>query len=330
MNKIDLPSAEPERVAHEIGELIGEQPDGILRISAKTGEGVEDVLEAIVQPHPAAAGRPGGAAAGADLRLGVRPVPGRVAYVRVVDGAFARARRSARCRPARSAEIDEIGFRSPDMVKTETLEAGEVGYIITGIKNVAKLRVGDTLTTEARPASRAAARVQGGAAGRVLRPLPGRHRPVRGPARRAREAVAQRRLAVVRSRDLAGARLRLSLRLPRPAAHGHRARAPGARVRPRAARDDAERRVPRADVERRDARGPQPDRHARPELHRGGRGALHPRDASSRRPSSSGRSWSCARTAAARTSTCTTCPSSGCSCATTCRWPRSCSTSTTS
>ena len=58
MNKIDLPSAEPERVAHEIGELLGEQPDDILRISAKTGEGVEDVLEAIVQPHPAAAGRP--------------------------------------------------------------------------------------------------------------------------------------------------------------------------------------------------------------------------------------------------------------------------------
>ncbi len=77
MNKIDLPSAEPERVAHEIGELIGEQPDGILRISAKTGEGVEDILEAIVRRRAAAAGRPRGAAASADLRLGVRPVPGR-------------------------------------------------------------------------------------------------------------------------------------------------------------------------------------------------------------------------------------------------------------
>ena len=75
MNKIDLPSAEPERVAHEIGELLGEQPDEILRISAKTGEGVEEVLEAIVQHVPPPEGDPDGAAARADLRLGLRPVP---------------------------------------------------------------------------------------------------------------------------------------------------------------------------------------------------------------------------------------------------------------
>ena len=80
---------------------------------------------------------------------------GVIAYVRVVDGTFRRGEAIRAMQTGTRADIDDIGFRSPDMVKTETLEAGEVGYIITGIKNVAKLRVGDTLTTEARPATEA-------------------------------------------------------------------------------------------------------------------------------------------------------------------------------
>src|SRR5688500_20057068 len=75
--------------------------------------------------------------------------------MRVVDGPFRRGEAIRAMQAGTRADIDDIGFRSPDMVKTETLEAGEVGYIITGIKNVAKLRVGDTLTTEARPATEA-------------------------------------------------------------------------------------------------------------------------------------------------------------------------------
>jgi GTP-binding protein LepA len=78
---------------------------------------------------------------------------GVVAYVRVVDGVFAKGAAIRAMQAGTEAEIDEIGFMSPDMVKTDKLEPGEVGYIITGIKDVAKLRVGDTLTTEARPAT---------------------------------------------------------------------------------------------------------------------------------------------------------------------------------
>ena len=151
--------------------------------------------------------------------------------------------------------------------------------MITGIKDVSKLRVGDTLTVARAPGRRGAARLPGGEADGLLRPLPDRHRPLRGPPRRARAPVAERRRALLGAGDLAGARLRLSLRLPRPPAHGHRPRAARARVRPRAAGDDAERPLRGHAPLRRAGRGPQPDRHARPGRDRGDRRALHPRDA---------------------------------------------------
>ncbi len=153
LNKIDLASAEPELVSHEIGELLGDDPGEILRISAKTGEGIEDVLEAIVRRIPPPRG---------DLDAPSRALifdsifdqyRGVVAYVRVVDGVFKKRDAIRAMQAGTRAEIDEIGFFSPDMVNTDRLEAGEVGYIITGIKNVAHLRVGDTLTSEARPAT---------------------------------------------------------------------------------------------------------------------------------------------------------------------------------
>jgi GTP-binding protein LepA len=153
MNKVDLASAEPERVSHEIGELLGEVPDEVLRISAKTGEGVEDALEAIVQKVPPPTGDADAPPRALIFDSVFDQYRGVVAYVRVVDGAFRRGEPIQAMQAGTRAEIDELGFFSPDMVKTERLEAGEVGYIITGIKDVAKLRVGDTLTTEARPAT---------------------------------------------------------------------------------------------------------------------------------------------------------------------------------
>jgi GTP-binding protein LepA len=153
MNKIDLPSAEPERVAHEIAELLGEEPEDILRISAKTGEGVEDVLEAIVNKIPPPAGDPSAPPRALIFDSVFDQYRGVVAFVRVVDGAFRKGDAIRAMQTGTRAEIDEIGFFSPDMVKAQGLEAGEVGYIITGIKNVAKLRVGDTLTYEGRAAA---------------------------------------------------------------------------------------------------------------------------------------------------------------------------------
>jgi GTP-binding protein LepA len=153
LNKIDLPSADPERVAHEIGELLGEEPEDILRISAKTGDGVEDVLEAIVNKIPPPAGDPAAPPRALIFDSVFDQYRGVVAYVRVVDGSFRTGETIRAMQTGTRAEIDEIGFRSPEMMKTDGLATGEVGYIITGVKDVAKLRVGDTLTSEARPAS---------------------------------------------------------------------------------------------------------------------------------------------------------------------------------
>ena len=153
MNKIDLPSAEPERVAHEIHELIGETPDEIMRISAKSGEGVEDVLEAIVRRVPPPQGDPDAPPRALIFDSVFDQYRGVIAYVRVVDGRFTRGEAIRAMQAGTRADIDEIGFLSPDLVNTKSLEAGEVGFIITGIKDVAKLRVGDTLTTESRPAA---------------------------------------------------------------------------------------------------------------------------------------------------------------------------------
>src|SRR5947199_386104 len=179
VNKIDLPQALPDEVAAEVAELVGESPERVLRISAKTGSGVGEVLDALVERVPAPAG------------------------------------------------------------------------------------------------GRAAAGLQGRQADGLRRPVPDRFGRVPGAARRARAAEAERRCALLRARDLAGARLRLPLRLPRPAAHGDRPRAARARVRPRPDRDRAERRVPRAHEGGRRGRGAQPGRDAARD--RAGRRAVHPR-----------------------------------------------------
>jgi GTP-binding protein LepA len=153
LNKIDLPSAEPERVSHEIHELLGDDPGEVLRMSAKTGEGIREALEAIVQKIPPPEGDPEAPPRALIFDSIFDQYRGVVAYVRVVDGTFFKGDAIKAMQAGTRADIDEIGFFSPDMVKTDRLETGEVGYIITGIKDVAKLRVGDTLTNESKPAS---------------------------------------------------------------------------------------------------------------------------------------------------------------------------------
>jgi GTP-binding protein LepA len=155
LNKIDLPGAEPERVAGEISEVLGEDPDEVLRVSAKTGFGVEELLEAIVRKIPPPRG---------DLDAPPRALifdsefdqyRGVIAYVRVVDGEFRRDDAILAMQTGTEADIDEIGYFGPEMTPVEGLQAGEVGYVITGIKDVAHLRVGDTLTTRANGAAEA-------------------------------------------------------------------------------------------------------------------------------------------------------------------------------
>jgi GTP-binding protein LepA len=152
LNKVDLPSAEPERVSAEVTDLIGGDPADVLRISAKTGEGVEGVLEAIVARIPPPEGRPEAPSRALIFDSEYDPYRGVVAYVRLMDGEFKKGERIAAMQAGTEAEIDEIGFFTPRTRPTETMTAGAVGYVITGIKDVALLRVGDTLTAKRRPA----------------------------------------------------------------------------------------------------------------------------------------------------------------------------------
>jgi GTP-binding protein LepA len=153
VNKIDLPSADPDAVASEIADLIGDDPEHVLRISAKTGQGVEDVLDAIVDRVPPPSGDLDAPARALIFDSSYDQYRGVVAFVRVVDGSFS-TREPLRAMALETRfEAEELGFFSPTRSATGTLEAGEVGYVITGLKDVSRLRVGDTITSERRPAA---------------------------------------------------------------------------------------------------------------------------------------------------------------------------------
>jgi GTP-binding protein LepA len=148
VNKIDLPQADPAGAAGEIAELIGGEPDAVLPISAKTGAGVTDVLDAIIERIPAPSGDVGAPARALVFDSAYDQYRGVVAFVRVVDGSFSPREQLRAMAQGTRFEAEEVGFFSPTMKAAETLAAGEVGYVITGLKDVSRLRVGDTLTSE--------------------------------------------------------------------------------------------------------------------------------------------------------------------------------------
>ncbi len=150
LNKIDLPGAEPARVAGEVSELIGEEPQSILKISGKTGEGVAEVLEELIARVPPPSGRADAPPRALIFDSEFDQYRGVIAYIRVVDGVFKKGEAIRAMATDTHADIDDIGVFSPQMMPTDQLAAGEVGYLITGLKDVTLLRVGDTLTTRAR------------------------------------------------------------------------------------------------------------------------------------------------------------------------------------
>ncbi len=147
MNKVDLPGAEPERVSEEIADLIGEPADDVRRISAKTGEGVTEVLDELIERVPPPAGDPDAPPRALIFDSEFDQYRGVIAYIRVVDGTFTKGEAIRAMQAGTDAEIDDIGFFTPQMISAPRLGPGEVGYLITGIKDVSVLRVGDTLTT---------------------------------------------------------------------------------------------------------------------------------------------------------------------------------------
>jgi GTP-binding protein LepA len=164
LNKIDLPGAEPERVGGEVAELIGGPAESILQISGKTGEGVPAVLEELIARVPPPAGDPDGPPRALIFDSEFDQYRGVIAYIRVMDGVFRKGEPIRAMAAGTEADIDDIGFFSPQMMGTDQLAAGEVGYLITGLKDVTLLRVGDTLTTR---------KSSGGRASEATEPLPG-------------------------------------------------------------------------------------------------------------------------------------------------------------
>ncbi|GAB2594826.1 translation elongation factor 4 [Microlunatus antarcticus] len=153
LNKIDLPSAQPDKYAAELAGIIGCDPSDVLRVSAKTGMGVEDLLDAIVAQVPHPVGDPTAPARALIFDSVYDTYRGVVTYVRVVDGEL-KHREQVQMMSTRSThEALEVGVISPDPAKSPSLGVGEVGYLITGVKDVRQSRVGDTVTTLARPAT---------------------------------------------------------------------------------------------------------------------------------------------------------------------------------
>src|ERR1700747_1215483 len=153
VNKIDLPQADPDGTALEVAELLGDDPSHVVRISAKTGTNVADVLDAIVERVPAPKGDADAAPRALVFDSSYDQYRGVVAFVGVVAVSFSRRGALRTMATETRFEAEELGSFSPTMTPVPSLSAGEVGYVITGLKDVSRLRVGDTLTTVTRPAT---------------------------------------------------------------------------------------------------------------------------------------------------------------------------------
>ena len=155
LNKIDLPAADPEKYSRELAQLIGGDPADVLRVSGKTGEGVEALLDRVVELIPAPVGDPKAPARAMIFDSVYDAYRGVVTYVRMIDGSLSPRERIQMMSTRATHELLEIGVSSPEPVPSKGLGVGEVGYLITGVKDVRQSKVGDTVTNAQKPASAA-------------------------------------------------------------------------------------------------------------------------------------------------------------------------------
>ncbi|TDJ31919.1 MAG: elongation factor 4 [Gammaproteobacteria bacterium] len=155
INKIDLPNADPEKVKLEIGEIIGIDASEARLISAKTGEGIPELLETIVREIPPPEGDPDAPLQALIVDSWFDNYMGVISLVRVVNGRLKSGSRLKVISTGRSHPVEQVGFFTPKRLKRDALETGEVGYVIAGIKDIHGAPVGDTLTDDARPAQEA-------------------------------------------------------------------------------------------------------------------------------------------------------------------------------
>jgi len=155
LNKIDLPAADPERYAAEIAHIMGCEPDQVLRVSGKTGEGVPELLDEVVKQVPPPQGEPDAPTRAMIFDSVYDIYRGVVTYVRVVDGKITPRERIVMMSTGATHELLEVGIVSPEPKASEGLGVGEVGYLITGVKDVRQSKVGDTVTTARHGATQA-------------------------------------------------------------------------------------------------------------------------------------------------------------------------------
>jgi len=153
LNKIDLPAAQPDLYAQEIGHIIGCDPDDVLRVSAKTGEGVPELLDVICRDVPAPTGNQDAPPRALIFDSVYDIYRGVITYIRVVDGHISPRERIKMMSTGATHELLEVGVISPEPKPTNGLGVGEVGYLITGVKDVRQSRVGDTVTDAGKPAA---------------------------------------------------------------------------------------------------------------------------------------------------------------------------------
>src|SRR4051794_36956032 len=157
LNKIDLPAADPDKYARELAQLIGGDPDDVLRVSGKTGVGVEELLDRVVERIPAPTGDPTAPTRAMIFDSVYDTYRGVVTYIRMIDGALKPRERIQMMSTRATHDLLEIGVSSPEPLPSKGLGVGEVGYLITGVKDVRQSKVGDTVTTAAKPATTALA-----------------------------------------------------------------------------------------------------------------------------------------------------------------------------
>ena len=243
LNKMDLGSANPEAAAEEIEDVIGIDATDAIPCSAKTGMGIDDILERVVRDVPPPKGSPAEPLQALIIDSWFDNYVGVVMLVRVVNGTLKPKDKITLMATGANHLCEQVGVFTPKSRTRSQLTAGEVGFVIAGIKELKDARVGDTITHAQRPAKEPVpgfkevkpqegtrAGLQGSEAPGVRGPLSGRIESVRSASRRVDEAAAERRRAQVRARSLAGPGLRLPRRLPRTSAHGHRAGASRARI----------------------------------------------------------------------------------------------------
>src|SRR5438874_5114668 len=152
VNKIDLPAADPDETARELAELVGCRPEEVLRISAKSGQGVPELLDAVISRVPPPRGDHDAPLRALIFDSSYDTYRGVVAYIRVVDGEIGHRARVRLMLNGVTSESEEVGAFAPDAVPLPKLEAGDVGYLVTGVKDVRLAKVGDTVTLATGPA----------------------------------------------------------------------------------------------------------------------------------------------------------------------------------